>query len=725
MVLVTRVLEPMEKSQHDELWQHVAELRPQLRKDIQILRQDYRGDRWYLLHDESGGRYLRFNAAAYEVLGRLDGDLTIQEILVQANTDRDETTAINPDDVLQIMAQLRNAEALRGGLPLSVRDVLSRFQETQRFQRRRTFSNPLAMTIPLYDPDQLLNRLKRPARLLFSWFGLWLWLGVVGVAILLLMTNLSAFSDALNAKTLNTSDLFIFWLLYPVIKALHELGHGMAVKSWGGEVHDTGINLLVFMPVPYIDASAAWTFRDKRRRALVGAAGILVELFLAALGVLVFLLVEPGLIRDQALNVALICSASTLLFNGNPLLRFDGYYVLEDIIELPNLAARSSRYYLFLIQRYLLGLRDARSPKTAHGERRWFVVYGLLAPLYKLTVIFGIALYLAAEFIFVGVLLASWAIVMQIIKPLYKSIVFIATSKQLEARRLRGFAMVGGLILICGGLLTLPMPLITHTEGIIWVEKEGQLVSSAEGFITDVLVEPGQTVKPGDLIMRIKNRELDTRWKILEAQLREYRTRRTVEQQKSRVRAAIVEDDIKAVQAEIEQVRQRRDALLVKSTSAGRFFAKDPHELQGKFIRQGDLLGYIITPEQPIVRAVIDQARVGLLRSAPPRVEVMLAERLGNPIQARFLREVPAGTKKLPSSALGAIGGGAITVDTRDERGLSAAQKIFQFDLELPSGSVDTGVGGRVYVRLNHGSEALWQQWSRSLRQLLLSRLKI
>jgi putative peptide zinc metalloprotease protein len=715
----------MKLTDSGSLWKHVAELRPRLRKDVRILVQHYRGERWYLLHDESAGRYLRFNALAQEMLGRLDGDRTLQEILEQANERAEDGAGLTPDDVLQIMAQLHNAEVLRDGLPLTARDVLGRYQQKQRFTRQHTLSNPLAIRIPLFDPERLLNRLVRPARLLFAWPGLWLWISVVGLALLLVVANAAQLGAAIGAKTLGASEVLTFWLLYPVIKALHELGHGLAVKAWGGEVHETGITLLVFMPVPYVDASAAWAFRDKRRRALVGAAGILTELFLAALAMLVFFSVEPGMVRDLALNVALIGGISTLLFNGNPLLRFDGYYVLEDLIEVPNLAPRSSRYYLYLIQRHLLGLSDAQSPVTASGERLWFVAYGLLSPLYRLFVMIGIALYLAAEFFVAGVVLACWTVFMQVIRPLFRSLRFLLTSERLEARRLRAVGLTGVLTLSVIGLLMIPAPLVTQAEGVVWVDDEGQVVTGTDGFISRVAVASGDRVLPGQLIVQLSNHELDTDLERLEARRRELGIEHQAQRQRSRVRAAMVEDDISAVEAELSRVRDRIAALSVTARAAGRFIASNPHALQDRYVGQGEILGYVTQSDRPLVRAVIEQDRVGLLKSAPPQVEVMLAGRLGERIPAAFTQQVPAGSTALPSRALGAAGGGRIAVDMRDESGRTAIAKVFQFDLSLPDGTPVSGVGARVFVRLDHGAEPLWRQWSRSLRQLLLGRLNV
>ena len=715
----------MNSADGEGLWQHVSRLRPSLRKHIRILVQEYRGERWYLLHDQSAGRFSRFNATAYRFLGRLDGDLTVQEILDLANYGQDPSEQMSEEDVLQVFAQLQAAEALRGGLPVGAQDLLDRYNKSHRFRRRRALSNPLALRFPLFDPNRMLDRMAPLARLLFSWVGGWIWVVVVGLGALLAVANGQELMADISNKTLSTHDVLIFWLLYPLIKALHELGHGLAVKAWGGEVHETGINLLVFMPVPYVDASASWAFRDKRRRAMVGAAGILVELFLSALGIMIWLLVEPGLVRELALNVALVGGVSTLLFNGNPLLRFDGYYVMEDLVEIPNLASRSSRFYLYLIQRYVLGLGDASSPSTGRGERPWFAVYGLAAPLYRLTVLVGIALYLASSFLVVGVVLAAWAVAMQLLKPLFLSLRFLFTSQRMEAKRIRGLVALGSVITLVVGVLVVPAPLVTQAEGVVWLDDKAQVTSGADGFVAEVVVGSGSMVQPGDLLLRLRDRELEARRAVLLARLRELRTQESAEREQSRVRAAMVVDDIEAANVELRQVDGRLAELQVRSRAAGRFFAHDPHEFRGRYVRQGDVLGYVIQENRPIVRAVVDQDRVGLLRSGPVTAEVMLADQVGEALPATLLREVPAGSAELPSVALGAMGGGAIAVDTRDETGLTAAAKIFQFDLALPEGTATSGIGGRAYVRLAHGTEPLWRQWSRSLQQLLLSQLKV
>src|SRR5262249_14668481 len=153
---------------------------------------------------------------------------------------------------------------------------------------------------------------------------------------------------------------------------------------WGGEVHELGIMLLILVPVPYVDASSSSAFREKWRRAVVGGAGIMVEAALASAAIIVWISVEPGLVRAVAFNVALIAGVSTLFFNGNPLLRFDGYYMLCDLIEIPNLGTRANKYFFYLIERYVLRLSDAKSPVSARGEEFWFFFYAVASYIYRM-----------------------------------------------------------------------------------------------------------------------------------------------------------------------------------------------------------------------------------------------------------------------------------------------------------------------------------------------------
>ena len=280
--------------------------------------------------------------------------------------------------------------------------------------------NPLAMRFKLFDPEKFLVRFEPFVRPVFNWVGALVWLALVGYAVFLVGVHWPEFTRNVTDRVLAPENLVLVWIIFPILKALHEFGHAFAIKLLKGEVHEMGIIFLVFTPIPYVDASSSLAFRSKWERALVGAAGIFVELFLAAIAVLVWVNVEPGFVRSVAYNVVLIAGVSSLLFNVNPLLRFDGYYILMDLLEIPNLGQRGNRYLAYLVQRYLFGIRDAEPPLSSRGERIWFSIYSSAAFVYRIFIYTAIIVFIASNFFIAGVLIALWAIASMIVYPLFK-----------------------------------------------------------------------------------------------------------------------------------------------------------------------------------------------------------------------------------------------------------------------------------------------------------------
>ena len=704
-------------------WPLLAKLRPKLRQHVCTYPQQYRGACWYVLRDQSSGRHLRFNATAYEFIGRLDGELSVEEIWNKALVVLGED-ALTQDEIVLILTQLFAIDLLRSDLPADAKEFFSRFQHERRLRRQRAIMNPLAIRVPLMDPDRILNRFMPWIRPLFSRTGAAVWLLVVGFACLMGLVNLPELVAAVNKDILLPANLFLMLLIFVVIKVVHEFAHAFTVKMWGGEVHEMCITLLVLAPVPYVDASAAWGIRDKYKRALVGAVGILVELFLAALALFVWLAVEPGLVRDAAFNALLIGTVSTLIFNANPLLRFDGYYVLQDLIEIPNLYTRSSRYYLYLIQHHLFGIDQARSPVTADGESTWFAVYGLAAFFYRLFILVVIVLFLAEEYLFIGVALGAWSVTTQLVLPIIRSVRFLHSEPVLAGRRARATAvsmlLVGS---ISAGLLFLPVSLTSHTEGVVWVSDQALVYTGTEGFVAEVLVDSGTYVEANTPLVQMSALSLETYILKLQARRRELEIRSAAERIEQRVQSEMTKAELSSVDAELAMLRQQEASLLVRSDVPGVFVLPDESNFAGRYLRQGELIGYVINPQRLIVRTVVPQSEIGLVRQQVIQVEVRFAERLSETVTAHIVREKPAGSRVLPSRALGAAGGGSIAVDMTDDGGLTAAEKVFQVDLALPANLELTGLGERVYVRFDHGAEPLASQWLRSGRQLVLSRL--
>ncbi len=366
----------MEETLLSPSWYRVARLRPRIRAHTNFHRHRYRGQIWYVLQDHSTGRCHRLSPAAYQLAATMNGERSTQEIWDAANT-RLGDEGPTQDETIRLLGLLHFADVLQCDAPPDTVELFRRFESHERGEWWRRFASPLAIRIPLLDPAEFLERWQNVARPLFSLPAAIVYGLVVGAALFLAAEHWEELSAGVGSELFDPRNVLLLWLVYPVVKALHELGHGFAARVWGAEVHEMGIMLLVLAPVPYVDASAASAFPDKRKRAVVGAAGILVEVFLAALALFVWIVVEPGLIRSIAYDVMLIAGISTVIFNGNPLLRFDGYYVLADLIEIPNLASRGTQYVGYLVQRHLLGLENVRSPVTAPGEEKWLFGYAV------------------------------------------------------------------------------------------------------------------------------------------------------------------------------------------------------------------------------------------------------------------------------------------------------------------------------------------------------------
>ena len=307
---------------HSSLWYRVAPLRPRLLARVRLHRHRYRGKRWYLLQDPASGRVHRFAPAARTVIAAMDGKRSVAELwqLAQRQLGEDAPTQ---DEIIQLLGQLHAGDLLSTDAAPDVLEAFERGRKQDRAKQRRSWANPMAVRIPLVDPGRFLDRYAALWRRLWGWGGALLWLAVVLPALVMLAPHWPDLTGNLSDHVLAGENLVLMALVFPVVKALHELGHATATRASGGEVHDMGVMLLVLMPVPYVDASSSSVFRSRWRRATVGAAGLLVELFVAALAFYVWLAVEPGLVRALCFNVMVVAGLSTLVFNGNPLLRYD------------------------------------------------------------------------------------------------------------------------------------------------------------------------------------------------------------------------------------------------------------------------------------------------------------------------------------------------------------------------------------------------------------------
>lgn len=715
-------------------WYRVAAVRPKLADHIQARRQTFRAQVWYVLFDSLTQRTHRLTPQAWHVVARMDGKHTVED-LWQASLSALGEDAAPQSELVGLLAQLHAADALVSDTMPDLDELIRRRDKHRAQLWKRNLTNPLSIRVRLFDPDELLNCSQSLWRWVFTPVGLVMWLMVMlpaGIATLMYWTDLV---NNPADQLLSASSLLTMLLVYPVVKLLHEFAHACAAKAFGAEVHDMGLMFLVFMPLPYVDASGSAAFASKWQRAVVAAAGMMMELLLGALAIGLWLLVEPGVTRSVLFSVMVIGGVSTLLFNGNPLLRFDGYYVLCDVIEVPNLAQRSTDHWKWLVRHHVFGLKSAAAANATPGELRWLLAYAPVSLAYRIAIAIGIAVYLGQDFALIGLAIGLWGLTTLVVWPVIKGGHYLVSSPELAGRRFRPVAIVSTVVIAALFLtMAVPAPLSTYAEGVVWPDENAQLRAEEAGFVASVRVSSGQMLHAGQTVAVLVNDRLAV--DVQAAAAAEDRTQRSFLSAladrhagntvaRGRVEAAVQAQAHQQAQDKLAHAEDRLSKLVVVASLEGRAEIPRAADLPGRWLKKGEMIGHLATQQPATVRAVVTQDEIDLVRSHLARVEVRLAGDVRTLWQATVIREVPAGHDTMPSDALTLAGGGLIAADVSDRQQSRALNRVFQFDLQLPAEALGSHIGERAHIRFVHGSEPLAAQLSRHVRQLFLSRLAL
>lgn len=706
-------------------WYRVAKLKPRLHHHVDIHRHDYRGLIWYILEDITTGRSHRFNPAAYLFIGQLDGKRNVDEIYNLIN-DQLEEYAPGQEEIIQLLGQLHAVDLIQTDVMINTEELFERQDQQKKARIRQRFINPVAQKVPLWDPEDFLNRHFSKIRWIFTpWMAL-AWLALMVATLLQGVQHWTSISQHFSLNALSPYNLLLLFLIYPPIKILHELGHAFSAKLEGGEVHEMGINFLLFMPIPYVNVSTASHFRSKYKRMLVSAAGILVESFFAALGLLLFLTTEPGLVQNIGFNIFLIGGISSLFFNGNPLLKYDGYYILADAIDIPNLYQRSSLYWRYFFQRYLFGLKHVSSPASARGEVKWFIGYSLASLFYRLAVLWFIFVLISEKFFVLAVILTLWLLGIQLLLPLYKAIKFVTQSPSLKHRRGRALASSGMILSLLIALIGfVPIPSYTLSQGVLWQPEEALLKARHEGFIQQLNMGSLQTVEAGMPVLQLQDPFLQTELKIAEARLSELQSQYRAKRSTNLVEAGLIREEIRVAESEYLYILEKNQSMTIKAFKSGTLIIPEADDLPGRFVRQGEILGYIVDQLPSTVRMVVSQDHIGQLRQNIDNIRIRFASDPSQEFTARITRQAPEATNQLPSEVLSISGGGPFIPRSDSNNPLMTQQKLFLVDLSFDPQQQNIPFGTRAYVRIDHGGEPLVTQMMRRVRQVFLRQFNV
>ncbi len=708
-------------------WHRIAAARVGLLPSVQVRKQRYRNQDWFVLQDTFTQKFFRVTPTAWDFLARLAPGRTVDEAWRDYVRDHAET-APGQDEVVQLLSQLNASNLLyfrhqpdSGGL----------FQRAETRRKRELQGKLMAflyVRFPLLNPDAWLNRIQPLINFLLHPLMALLWLVVVGMGGMAALGQREALVDGAEG-ILSLGNLPWLYLSLAGLKLFHELAHSFACKRFGGEVHTLGVMLLIFTPLPYMDASASWAFRSRWQRALVGAAGMIVELFLAAIAALVWANTGDGLVHSLAFNVMVVGSVSSLLFNGNPLLRFDAYYILIDILDIPNLYQKSAQQWLYFADRYLMGNPAAQSPSQDRWEWAWMTGFGLLSYLYRLLITFGVVLFVLDQWFVIGLFMLAVAFYTLVGMPLYKFYNYLS-GPRVQRNRARAVLVSG---LLATGLLGLlgwvPLPSSIKANGVLEAEQTTPLFSGADGRLAELAVENGVSLRQGDVIARLHNPDLEHDLEVTRQQLAEMDML-----SRQALRSALSELEPlrqrkQALQARLRELEVLRRELVVVAPLSGRWVAPTLHELRETWIRRGEKLGEIVAEQGYRLTAVVTQEDARALFDAHREgVELRLTGQAEHVIAVREISLIPYQRQVLASPALGWLGGGELATQHEDQSGQKTTESFFELRAAIsPEALVGVaalhGLTGRVRIPLPDRS--LYARTRESLLQLVQKRYKL
>jgi len=715
------------KAVFSDAWYRASGMRPVLRAQVRIHRHTYRGQRWHVAQDLTTGQFLRFDAMAYRAISLMDGVRTVDEvwhILVSGHADE----APSQDDLIKLLTQLYQANLLRVDQRSDVTELVERGERNRWNKLKSMFMNPMSVRLPLFSPDKAMGVLVNAVPNWVWKLALALWAVLIVVGGVAVAMHWPALTDDLSAQVFTPEKLLWLVLIFPVLKAIHEFGHCLALKALGGTVHEVGLMFLIFVPVPYVEASQSYTFASKWQRMLVGAAGMIIEIGVAALCVLLWIDASPGVFKSVLHQVIILASVTTVIFNANPLLRFDGYYILSDWLEMPNLANRANQVVQSWVKRKLFGV-EATPPQETPSEKRWLVPYALSSHVYRLIVTFTIVFMVAEHYLGVGLVLAGWSVWNSLLKPVYNFAQYLAVDPGLYGRRQRALGVTFLTLLTTGAMaFGLPVNSATNAQGVVWASEQSRVLVPVACFGDRQFVKAGERVKTGQPLFACLDPGYQAEVTREEARLDEFQRKSALARTVDRVQWSTSQSQVQLQGERLKRARQRAKETIVVSPHDGWFVPSSYALIEGRYLARGELIANVVEREHLSMMAVVPQGTVDLVRQQTVRVEARLAENIWKPYASQVLREVPAGQRELPSMALAIEGGGDIGLDPKaanNQKAPIALDHFFQFELAPTDGLLPEHLGGRVHVRFEHPPEPMAVQWYRTVRQMFIRRFAV
>ncbi len=579
---------------------------PPLRRDLVITKQRFEERTYFVIKDPISLQYFRMSAEDYFLATLFDGVRTFGKI-------REIYARQYPHVRLEYTAEELNERVLRFANDLALMQFLSvqgqrlkaRYDAAKQQKKKKGWLYNLVNNIffkrfSVYDPDTLFGKMAKPVWWIWTKPALWISVALIVAAVLVFALNVGRIRPSMQ-NFFAFHNLALIWVTTIVIKSIHELGHGLTCKHFGSEVHEVGVMLLVFTPYFFVNVSDSWVLPNRKHRILISAAGIYVELILAAFATFLWAVVQPGSFQDFLFNVIVIASFSTIVFNANPLMRFDGYYIMTDLIEVPNLQAKSRALVTHQIKGALFGAGGedpvlARMP-LPKKRRALFYTYAVLSWIYGYYVIYSLTWFMSDQMAAydlrnVGRFLAFSALLAWVIMP------FWAFFKGLKLKpedwktggRMRRLMLIMGVLL--GGFVILcftPWNFKIHRSGAVELAEPEEVRPEVPGFVAEIFVKEGDQVEPGQRLARLSNRELEQQVVSHEQHVQVSRAnmQRALALEKP-VEYKQLESQAAEYEGKLAQARKDVANLELKARTKGTVLTRELYKKQGHLVKSGE-----------------------------------------------------------------------------------------------------------------------------------------
>ncbi len=581
-------------------------VRVRARQNLRIASQTCGLETIYVVKDPITMRYFRLDEKQRFLLSLMDGAHTLGEIKneyeKQYRPDR-----LSADELENFVAELLEGGLVQSDSASSSERMIERAEKQHR-QWWLSLLNVMYLKIPLGNPDRWLTAMQPFTRFLFGYTVVIASLTLLGTAFALLATHWGEFLARLPVYEdfFRWETLAYLWLTFVVVKLLHEFGHALCCKRMGAEVQEIGVVFLFFFPTFFCNVSDSWLLQSKWKRMAVSAAGVHVELVLAAAATFVWWWTDSAtLLHHWAFAVMLYCSINTVVCNANPLMRFDGYHVLADWLETPNLAQQCRRTLQAVLLGWL-GVEIREVSPTGRVGNRFLFWFGSASLLYRWYAT-ALALYFAYEFLkqhhvpVVGWILSALSLTLLIGVPSWQLIRWLHQQGRFrDMKPARLWLSLAGFAGLAAFFFLIPLPI--KVRGIAIVQPVPELVRrvtvpESEGFLQTVHIRDGQRVKAGEVLGVLVNPKLESKIRVNEA---DHASR--VEQQNALIAQFAdineaddsilagwleCEQELKALTQEHRTLSEQRARLILRAPADGVVMGLVPGEEKGKWLAKG------------------------------------------------------------------------------------------------------------------------------------------